>query len=290
MTRTTMIGLGTMGRRIAASIAATGHEVVGFDPEPEAREAARGNGVSVHGNVDEALAGAELVVLSLPRPEHVLELTHGPLSSVSCTIADMSTIDPGTAHVAARMLRAHRATYVDVPVLGRPDKVGHWTLPAGGQSEEVEFVRSVLEGSVAKAVIRVGEVGAGHTVKLLNNLMFGAINTVTAEVISISERSGLDPGTFVRTVAESGAATVSGLFKEIAPKMIEGDYDPAFSLGLLAKDNKLATGLAHEVGAPSFLADIVDQVNSGALEYDAELAKKDTGSVLEYYRSKAVNK
>lgn len=286
MTLTTVIGLGTMGGRIARAIGTGGHEVRGFDPATGAREAASASGITVFDTAEEALQGVELVVMSVPRPEHVLALARGPLSTAKgAVVADMSTIDPNSAQKAAEILADHSVTYVDAPVLGRPDKIGNWTLPAGGPEAATALVRSVLEGTVAKQVVRVGDVGAGHAVKVLNNLMFGAINAITAEVLTTCEAAGVDPEVFVSTIADSGAATVSNLFREIAPKMIASDFEPAFALELLAKDNKLAIDLARSVGAPTHLAEIIDQVNTEAMERG--LADRDTGAVQELYRSQS---
>lgn len=286
MTTTAVIGLGTMGGRIAHSIATGGHEVRGFDPFEGAREAASASGITVFETAEEALQGAELVVISVPRPEHVLASARGALSTAEgAVVADMSTIDPGSAQEASRILAEHHVTYVDAPVLGRPDKIGNWTLPTGGPEEAAELVRSVLEGTVAKQVVRVGDVGAGHAVKVLNNLMFGAINAITAEVLTTCEAAGVDPEVFVSTIADSGAATVSNLFREIAPKMIASDFEPAFALQLLAKDNKLAIDLARSVGAPTHLAESIDRVNTAAMERG--LADRDTGAVQELYRSQS---
>ncbi len=286
MTRTAVIGLGIMGGRIADSVAGGGHDVRGFDPAEGAREAAAAAGISVCDTAEEALRGAELVVLSVPRPEHVLAAARGALSTArGAVVADMSTIDPGTAREASTILAEHDVTYVDAPVLGRPDKIGNWTLPVGGTEAATALVRSVLEGTVAKQAIHVGGVGAGHAVKVLNNLMFGAINAITAEVLTTCEAAGVDPEVFVSAVADSGAATVSNLFREIAPKMIANDFEPAFALGLLAKDNKLAIDLARSVGAPTHLAESIDGVNTAAMEQG--LAERDTGAVQALYRSQS---
>lgn len=286
MTRATVLGLGTMGGRVAGALAEAGHQVRGYDPATAARDAAQAAGIDVRDDIAAALAGAEVVVLSLPRPEHVREVAAGPLPELAgAVVADLSTIDPGSARAAAEVLTAAGVSYVDAPVLGRPDKIGAWTLPAGGAPGAVEVVRALLEGPVAKAVPHVGEVGAGSTIKVLNNLMFGAINAVTAEVLHASAAAGVDPEVFVRTVADSGAATVSNLFREIAPKMVAGDYSPAFALDLLAKDNRLALELARQVGAPAPVAELVDTLNTAAAELGH--GAQDTGVVLELYRSRS---
>lgn len=286
MTRTAVLGLGTMGGKVAHALVAAGHEVMGFDPVPALRERAQAAGVRAQEKAEDALVGAEVVVLSLPGPAQVLEAAAQPLAAATgATVADLSTIDPTSARTAADRLRAHDVHYVDSPVLGRPDKIGAWTLPTGGPAAAIEVVRDLLEGTVAKNVLHVGDVGAGSTVKVLNNLMFGAINAVTAEVLNASAAAGVDPEVFVRTVADSGAATVSNLFREIAPKIVAGNYTPAFSLDLLAKDNRLARELTQHAGVFAPVVELVDSLNTAAVELGH--GAEDTGALIEVYRSRS---
>ncbi|HEY8455592.1 MAG TPA: NAD(P)-dependent oxidoreductase [Actinopolymorphaceae bacterium] len=285
MSSVAVLGLGTMGGRAAARLVSHGHEVHGYDPAASASEAAAGAGVHVRNSADEAVRSASLVVLSLPRPEHVLAAANGPLTAAAegTIVADLSTIDPGTARSCAEVLGGHGISYVDAPVLGRPDRCGHWTLAVGGSEMAISQVRAVLEGTIATSVVRVGDVGAGSVVKVLNNLMFGAINAVTAEALNACRLAGVDPAVFVSTVADSGAATVSNLFREMAPRLLANDYKPAFALSLLQKDNRLALQLADQVGAPTFVATCVDQVNT--LAANLGYASHDAGAVQELYRS-----
>jgi 3-hydroxyisobutyrate dehydrogenase len=286
MSNVTVLGLGTMGGRIARTLAAAGHQVAGFDPVPGARDAAAEAGIGVFAAASQALADAELVVLSMPRPEHVLEAAQGPLQDATgAVVADLSTIDPASARRVSRILADREVSYLDAPVLGRPDRIGNWTLPVGGDEAACALAASVLEGTVASRVVRVGDVGAGSTIKVLNNLMFGAINAITAEALAACEAAGVDPMVFTRTVADSGAATVSNLFQEVAPKMVAGDYEPVFALALLAKDTRLALQLVEEAGAHAPMAAVIDQVNSEAIELG--YAESDTGAVLELYRARA---
>nr|WP_239000883.1 NAD(P)-dependent oxidoreductase [Jiangella asiatica] len=278
-----VLGLGTMGGRSAAAAVAAGYDVRGFDPSPAAREAAAAAGVRASDDAASVVADADLVLVSVPRPEHVRALATEVLvkAPAGAIVVDLSTIDPATARAAAGQLAESGVTYVDAPVLGRPATCGSWTLVCGGPAAAIDTVRTHLTATVAAKVIHVGETGAGSVVKIANNLMFGAINAITAEAITLCQRSGVDARTFVDTVAESGAATVSNLFREIAPKMVTGDDDPAFALELLAKDNQLALDLAEASGAPAPLARAVVDVNEIGLGQG--LGPRDSGAVVKVY-------
>lgn len=277
-----VLGLGTMGGRAAARFATRVETVTGFDPRPDAGEAARSEGVSTRDTAHEAVADADVIVLSLPGPSEVRHVVHGALRSAppGAVVVDLSTNDPDTARSMHAALASRNGTYVDAPVLGRPARCGKWTLPTGGSADDIEKVRPLLEGSIAERVIHVGGVGAGSVVKLLNNLMFGAINAVTAEIFTTCRRAGLDPHVLAAAVSESGAATVSPLFRELAAKIVEDDYSPTFELRLLSKDNRLALRLAHATGSPAFIAGCVDQLNAMA---SARWDKEDTASMYKLY-------
>lgn len=281
-----VLGLGTMGGRVAASLTAAGNTVTGYDPAPAATATAADAGVDVRDTPGAAVREASVAVLSLPDPQAVAAAADGPLQTMRAgsTVIDMSTIDPATAQDAHRTLGEHDITYADAPVLGRPDRCGHWTLPTGGPPAAVDAVRALLEGTVAARVVPVGEVGAGCTIKVLNNLMFGAINAVTAEAFTMCKSAGVDPAVFADTVAQSGAATVSGLFRELATKVVRGDYSPTFELALLRKDNRLALELAHVTESPAFVAGCVDQLNTLAAR---RWPHEDTAAMHKLYRSLA---
>ena len=278
-----VIGLGTMGGRCAALAVEKGFEVVGFDPVPEVRERAAAQGVTVAADAAAAVRDARVVLVSVPLPEHVAALAAGPLQAASpgTVVVDLSTIDPETARAAHAGLTAYDVVYIDAPVLGRPDRCGAWTLVVGGPVGTVEQVTPLLEKTVAARVVHVGDVGAGSAVKLLNNLMFGAINAVTAEALTICRHSGVDPAVFVDAVAQSGAATVSNLFKELAPRMIAGDDDPTFALDLLAKDNRLALQLAQQKRTAAPIAATVDMLNTAGLAQG--LGQRDSGAMHRVY-------
>jgi 3-hydroxyisobutyrate dehydrogenase len=281
--RVAVLGLGAMGGRAAAAVAAAGHQVIGYDPVQAARDRAADAGTAVTVDATTAIGPADVVVVSVPKPEHIEALAERDLQHAGegTVVVDLSTIDAATARGAARALAPRGVAYVDCPVLGRPAGCGSWTLVAGGPESDIARVRPLLEATIARRVVRIGDVGSGSVVKILNNLMFGAINAVTAEALHLCQRSGIDQEVFVDAVIDSGAATVSNLFRDIGPRIARADHDPVFALELLAKDNRLATALAASVGSWAPVAEAVGRVNEAALGLGH--AADDSSAVIHAY-------
>jgi 3-hydroxyisobutyrate dehydrogenase len=273
-----------MGGRAAVRAVKAGLSVTGFDPVESSLAQAAAEGVSVTSDPLVAGGSAKVVMLFLPLPKHVKSVVKEVLlyAEKGTIVVDLSTIDPETARWAATTLLEAGITYLDAPVLGRPEGCGTWTLVVGGPEDQIAKVSDVLFRTVAAKIVRVGEVGAGSVVKLLNNLMFGTINAVTAEVLTLCVDNHVDPGLFVTTIAESGAATVSNLFKNLAPRMVSGNHEPIFSLNLLAKDNRLAVDLAHASRTAAPIANLIHQINESALEQG--FGARDSSAVHSAYR------
>ncbi|MCW2757540.1 MAG: hypothetical protein JWO46_1286 [Nocardioidaceae bacterium] len=278
-----VVGVGTMGRLVAAALAAAGRPVTAYDADGAALTRLRGEapGVEVAESVAEVAAACDVVVLSLPTPEVVSAVVAEIAASRGVTVLDTSTVGPDTSHEALATMVEVGGRYADTPVLGRPVAVGRWTIPVGGDASLVAVAADVL-APVAAKVVGVGPTGAAATLKVLNNLMLGVINAATAEVLVLAEEAGLDPVVFVETLVDSGAASVSGLFREVAPKAVRGDFEPTFSVRLMHKDNALALELAQRYGVPVEVARAAQAANLRAL--DAGLGEEDSIAVVKPLR------
>lgn len=256
------VGLGVMGSEMGRALLRSAYEVRVFDLDPSAVERLAGDGAVACMALPEVAVGAEAVLLSLPYPSSVRQAVAGPEGLLSgpvdgLVIVDTSTVDPATSEEMGTESASHGVGYLDAPVLGRPDRCGAWTLPVGGDPEVLSRVRPILE-TLASQVVHVGPLGTGDKVKLLNNLMLGAINAITAECMSAAAKLELDPSMFFSVVAESGAASVSNLFLEIGPKIVAGDDTPVFSLDLLHKDLSLALHMLRDAGIPAIVSTAVE--------------------------------
>jgi 3-hydroxyisobutyrate dehydrogenase-like beta-hydroxyacid dehydrogenase len=260
-----VIGAGNMGGGIVEKLVEADYQVFACDPSAKAQERAKGFGAQIAGSPREVAETTDMIVLSLPGPKEIEGVVAGEGGILEGLkpeqiVADASTVDPGTSKRMAEMVSGKGGFYLDTPVLGRPSAVGRWLLPVGGDEKALERAKPVLE-TFAKKTVHVGASGAGNALKLLNNLMFSAINAVTAEVLAIAAKSDISPKLLYETIDESGAATVSGLFHEAGRKIVERDFDALFAMDLLCKDVRLGIQMAKELGAPPPLTSFVQTLN-----------------------------
>jgi 3-hydroxyisobutyrate dehydrogenase len=281
-----LMGFGTMGSVAAAKILQAGHSLWVYDAYPAAGEKARALGVSVAASPGEAAERVDLVLMFLPGPREVEACVTGPNGLLSkarpgTALVDLSTVDPGSTLRMAEAARAKKVSYLDAPVLGRPGSVGSWALPVGGDHDVLERCRPVLRVLAAK-IFHIGPSGSGNRVKLLNQLMFGAINAMTAEMMAIAAKMGISPGILYETISASQAATVSNLFKELGRRVSAEDYaDPTFTVDLLVKDVRLAAQMARESAAPPILGRTIELINE--LAQAQGLGNRDTSIMWKSY-------
>jgi 3-hydroxyisobutyrate dehydrogenase-like beta-hydroxyacid dehydrogenase len=268
---------------MAARFVGADYQVMVVDSAARARERALDLGCEVAESPAAVGEAAEVVLISLPRAEHVTSVVRGPDGLLNTAaggnvIVDTSTVDAATTIANATAATARSVGYLDAPVLGRPRSIGSWTLPVGGETTDLRRVEPVLR-IVASRIVHMGPAGTGNTVKLLNNLMFGAINAATCETFALAERLGVDRQLLFDTIVESGAATVSDLFRELGPKIIDGDFEPQFSVDNLAKDIDQGLALARSAGLTLDVGEAGQRLNRRAQE--AGLGSEDTAAVVE---------
>jgi 3-hydroxyisobutyrate dehydrogenase len=266
--RVAFIGLGTMGLPMARTLAAAGYDVAGCDLDPVRVEAL---GASFAATPGEAADGAELALLSLPSPEAV-ERVAGELPT-GLLLVDLSTGPPALARRLAERFDAA----LDAPVSGGPRgaETATLTIMVGGREEVFERARPLLE-HLGRPVL-VGAPGAGQVAKLCNNLIAGATMAAIAEACAIAEHEGIDTGTLydLLTTSTGDSRVLRTRFPlpgadEAHPS--SNDYEPLFTLDLIAKDLALALELAD--GAPVAAAALAEyrraqEAGLGGLDYSA---------------------
>ena len=277
-----------MGRRMVALLKEAGYDVVVYDASEAAAGMAAEMGGIVAESISEVTGSVDRILLSLPGPAQVEAVMTGPGGllenpPVGGIVVDTTTSRPETTERMAFLAREKGFDFIDAPVLGRPGGAGQWVFPVGGDASCLPRVEDCLGVLGKKAVHIPGGPGAGHKLKLLNQLLFTVTNAVTCEMMAIVGKSGLEPADVFNTIRGSGAATVSGLFSESAGKIVEGDFDPLFPVDLLRKDAGLAIEMAKSFGASPLLAELSQTMNN--IASDQGFGGEDSSALFKTYRS-----
>ena len=250
------IGLGNMGGRMSKCIVRNGGTVLGFDTNPVAIGDA---GAVVATSIKDVMADCDVILLSLPDSrvvEKVVFGSEGVLAHARAgqVVVDLSTAAPESTRRIHALLAEKDAAYLDAGISGgaAAADVGKLTLMVGGESTVLEAVRPVLE-NFATNIIYVGESGAGHVAKLLNNFLNAVSLAATAEVMVAGKKAGLDLAVLLDVLNKSSGVNFATLNR--FPKIITGDYlKGGLTNTLMMKDVVLYTELVSQLGMASLNA------------------------------------
>lgn len=257
MNRIAFIGLGNMGGGMAANLAKAGHEVRAFDLSPEALARAEHAGCLPSDSAAAALAGADAVITMLPAGKDVEAVYAGLLDGADDRpiLIDCSTIDIATARKIATAATAGGLMAVDAPVSGgvAAAEAGTLSFMVGGAPDAFERARPLL-ADMGKAVIHVGESGAGLAAKICNNMVLGATMIATCEAFALAKTLGLDLQRFYDVASVSSGQSWSMTsycpVPGVGPQTpADRDYQGGFAAALMLKDLKLAMDAAQSVEA-----------------------------------------
>lgn len=250
-----VVGLGQMGRGIARNLDGAGLLGGAWD-RSEAAVAAAQLGPEVRIVPPAEFGNMRIVLFAVPGSREIGEVLNeegGLLSRANDgqILVDLTTSDPAATAQLAEAAGAAGRPYVDCGMSGGAlgADAGKLTLMAGGSPEAVARCKSVFD-HIAARVFHLGPTGAGHTMKLVHNLVCHAIFFATAEGCRLGERAGLD---LAATVEVLNAGNARSFISEVRfPKhIIPGTFDGRSTVSNLAKDLGMADALAAQLGQPS---------------------------------------
>ena len=249
------IGLGRMGRAMAANLLAKGFALTVLDIDPRPVGELVGLGAEAGSSVAQIARDCTLVITMLPTAVEVEQVALGPdgvfaNAARGSLLMDMSTIDPlATDRLQAAAL-ARGLSVVDAPVgrLAEHADRGESLFMVGASDADLARVRPLLD-AMGTTVHHCGGVGTGGRTKLVNNFVAVTLTQVNAEALALSQRFGLD---ITRTLAVLlGTSANNGQLRMNFPsKVLAGDTTPGFTIDLAHKDLALVLGAAHAARVP----------------------------------------
>jgi 3-hydroxyisobutyrate dehydrogenase len=250
------VGLGRMGLPMAGHLVRAGYDVRAFDVAAAARERF---GPGAAASAGEAAAGAAAVVLMLPTSDDVeaVLLSGGLLAELrpDTLVIDMGSSEPLRTKALAERAAARGVALIDAPVSGgvAGAEAASLTIMAGGPGATVAACRPLLQ-TVGAKVVHAGPVGAGHALKALNNLLSATTFLASCEAVEIGRRFGLDPETMLDAINASTGRSLA-TERKLPDQVLTGRYASGFALALMAKDMRIAVGLADALGAERALGE-----------------------------------
>jgi 2-hydroxy-3-oxopropionate reductase len=247
------IGLGIMGKPMAKNLLAAGHQlVVSSHSETAAAELAAA-GATVADTPKQIAEQVELVITVLPNSPDVTAVALGPDGIIEgahtgLIFVDMSSIAPLAAREISDALARKDVAMLDAPVSGGEPKAidGSLSVMVGGDKAVFDAVKEVL-GAMAASVVLVGEIGAGNTAKLANQVIVALNIAAVSEALVLAQKAGVSPEAVVTAIR--GGLAGSTVLDAKAPMMMDHNFKPGFRIKLHIKDLVNALDTSHSVGA-----------------------------------------
>jgi 3-hydroxyisobutyrate dehydrogenase len=277
------IGVGNMGNPMAGNVLKAGFPLTVFDKNGRAMENLVQAGARAASSVADVAARAEIVMTCLPMSPDVesLYLDAGGLVELArpdTILIDLSSVLPSTPRKLEPAARARGLHFLEAPVSGGTSGARAATLAVmvGGDPQILERARPVLR-AIGPNIFSVGPVGAGNTVKAINNMMACVNSLAMMEGVVLGVKAGLDPMVVYEVVKASSGG--SKALERIPAALVPRKFDPGFKVQLMNKDLDTFNSIARELHVPVSFANVAQRYQQAALA--AGLGELDTSAVVQ---------
>lgn len=276
------IGLGIMGKPMAKNLLKAGHQVWVNNRSRGPMEELAACGA--HAVTRKELAeNAEVIITMLPNGPQVKEVVLGDVVNYmrpGQIFIDCSSISPVVSKEIAAALAEKGVEMLDAPVSGGEPKAIDGTLSfmVGGKQEIFDRCRDIL-ADMGSSVTRCGEIGAGNTTKLANQIIVACNIQAVAEAFTLAQKAGVDPEVVYKAIR--GGLAGSTVLDAKGPMMIAGNDKPGFKIDLHIKDLDNALDCAHTVGAPVPMTAAVQEILQWL--HNNDCGGNDHSAIAKYY-------
>lgn len=299
MTTIAFLGLGHMGGPMAANLVKAGHRVLGFDPVPEALDAARAAGVEVMASGADAAASADVVITMLPGGRHVLDAYRGSTEAAGLLgvarpgtlFIDSSTIAVDDARAAHALAEAAGHRSLDAPVSGGVVGAENATLAFMVGGDEAVFAEALpLLEVMGGRIVHCGRAGLGQAAKVCNNMILGISQIAVAEAFVLGERLGLTHQALFDVASNASGqcwalTTNCPVPGPVPTSPANRDYAPGFAGALMSKDLGLAEQAIDLTGVDAKLGRMAREIYREFADGDG--AGQDFSGIINTIRSQS---
>lgn len=249
------IGLGIMGKPMAKNLIKAGHELVVFDVVAASVEELASAGAAAAASAKAVAEACSVIVTMLPNSPHVKSVVTGENgvldgAKAGTILIDMSSIAPLASQEVAKACAEKGVKMIDAPVSGGEPKAvdGSLSIMVGGDKSVFESVRDDILLKMGASAVYCGDIGAGNTTKLANQVIVACNIAACAEAFTLATKAGVDPALVLDAI--KGGLAGSTVMNAKVPMMLEGNFKPGFKIDLHIKDLNNALDTGHSVGSP----------------------------------------
>lgn len=279
------VGLGVMGKPMAKNLIKAGYELNVNTLEEEVVKEFEELGAKGYTSKKDLAQDSDVIILMLPNSPNCDQAIFGEDGLVEGLsegkiIVDMSSINPVESKRFAKALEEKGVKFIDAPVSGGEPKAIDGTLAVmvGGDEKTFEEVKPIIE-KMASSIVRTGEVGAGNTTKLANQIVVALNIAAVSEAFTLAKKAGVDPEAVYHAIR--GGLAGSTVMDAKGPMMLERNFKLGFRIDLHIKDLQNALDTSHSVQASLPLTAGVMEILQ-ALRIDGN-EKDDHSAIVKYY-------
>ena len=276
------IGVGNMGNPMALNVLKSGFPMSVFDTNPNAMVNLLDAGARKAASAADVVDSADIVLTSLPASPDVetVYLASGGLverARAGTILIDLSSVLPSTPKKIEPRAKQRGVHFLEAPVSGGVSGARAATLAimVGGEAEPLQRAKPVLR-AIGPNIFHVGPVGAGNTVKAINNMMACVNGLAMMEGLALGVKAGLDPMTIYEVVKASSGG--SKALERIPRALVPRDFEPGFKVALMNKDLETFNTIAKELLVPVSFSNVAQRYEQMALA--AGLGEQDTSVVM----------
>ncbi|QNO15891.1 NAD(P)-dependent oxidoreductase [Alkalicella caledoniensis] len=259
------IGLGAMGKGMATNLVKSVNQLVVYDINIAVVNELKELGAEVAKSPKDLAEKVDVIMTSLPNSQ-IVQMTmlgeNGVLEGAKpgSVIVDFSSITPKTIQHIAREANKKDIEVLDAPVSGGQigAEKGTLTIMVGGKEEVLNKILPLLN-CVGTSIKHVGDVGAGDTIKLVNNLLLGVNMAAVSEALTLGVKAGLKPEILYDVISQSSGNSYA-LKAKYEKFIAKGNFEPGFMIDLQYKDLQLAIDTAKDLQFPLLIGNLAQQL------------------------------
>ena len=237
-----VLGLGIIGQRVVGSLRERGFHVFVWNRTPRPVP-------NFVGSPAEVAELCDYIQIFVSDDDALLQMVQRMTPNLTANHIVMAhcTVSPDTMRAAAEIVERRNGKLLDCPFTGSKNAAekGELVYYVGGDDAALALARPILEAS-SKEIVEIGKVGDATTIKVATNMITAASVQAAAEALALVSRSGLPPEKFAAAMRNNGSNSSTLDMK--LPMMMEGNFEPHFSVKHMLKDVVIATRLARAFG------------------------------------------